>query len=136
MDDQTRQAKAITLDGAPAAAALVDDDAMTSIALPARAVVGASFAAPVALSHYTLTGGARPPRQLAWTLEGRTGNGRWTVLDRRRAESFAWERQLRPFRIARPGAYAEYRLRFSGGAAFELAELELLTSGPAAPVAP
>ncbi|MGM9484298.1 GH92 family glycosyl hydrolase [Roseateles sp. NT4] len=136
MEDRTRQARAITVDGAPAASALVDDDATTSLTLPPRAVVGASFAEPLLLSHYTLTSGVTPLRQLAWTLEGRTGNGRWSVLDQRRAEGFAWERQLRPFRIARPGTYAQYRLRFESGAAFELAELELLTSGPAAQAMP
>ena len=51
------------------------------------------------------------------------------VLDRRADESFAWPQQLRPFRVAKPGAYREYRLRFEQGA--ELAEIELLESGPA-----
>ena len=53
------------------------------------------------------------------------------MLDRRGGEHFAWEQQLRPFRIAQPGAYREYRLRFDNQAAFELAEIELLASAAA-----
>ena len=40
--------------------------------------------------------------------------------------------ELRPFGIAKPGAYREYRMRFAQGATFELAELELLEAGPSA----
>ncbi|MFT7722891.1 MAG: GH92 family glycosyl hydrolase [Roseateles sp.] len=131
LDDATPRAAAVTHDGGRPAGALVDDDATTTLPLRARASVELAFAAPTAASHYTLTGGAVPPRPLGWTLEARDGRGRWTVLDRRRHERFDWPAQLRPFRIASPGAYREYRLRFDGGAAFELAELELLAPGPA-----
>ncbi|WP_020655106.1 GH92 family glycosyl hydrolase [Massilia niastensis] len=131
--DRSGRAEAVTLDGERTAGALVDDDASTSLSLQARSNVGFAFADPAAISHYTITGGKAPPHNLAWALEGRNGKGRWTVLDRRRQERFTWERQLRPFRVARPGAYREYRLRFENGATFELAELELLESGASAP---
>ena len=128
MKDRTNGAAAITLDGGVPAGALVDDDASTSLSLQGRAAIGFAFADSTAISYYTITGGKAPPHKLAWTLEGRNGKGSWSVLDRRGHERFAWEQQLRPFRIAKPGAYREYRLRFENGAAFELAELELLQS--------
>jgi predicted alpha-1,2-mannosidase len=108
---------------------LADDDAATSQPLAQGAALVYGFASPAAVSHYTITGGKTAPAKLAWTLEGRDAKGAWTVLDRRADESFAWPQQLRPFRVARPGAYREYRLRFEQGA--ELAEIELLESGPA-----
>jgi predicted alpha-1,2-mannosidase len=124
--DLSGGATAVTLEGAASAAALVDDDAATALALPARAGVGFSFAEAAKASHYTVTSGKAALPHLGWTLEGRNGKGAWTALDKRSDEAFAWERQLRPFRIAKPGAYREYRLRFTNGAAIELAELELL----------
>ena len=128
LQDRSASARAVTVSGASPSSALVDDDATTTLALPARASVGLAFVAPVSASHYTLTGGKTPQAGLGWTLEGRGAKGRWVVLDRRRGEAFAWEQQLRPFRIARPGAYREYRLRFGNGTAFELGEVELLTA--------
>jgi hypothetical protein len=124
--DLSGGATAVTLEGAASAAVLVDDDAATALALPARAGVGFSFAEAAKASHYTITSGKAALPHLGWTLEGRNGKGAWTALDKRSDEAFAWERQLRPFRIAKPGAYREYRLRFTNGAAIELAELELL----------
>ncbi|NML59807.1 glycoside hydrolase family 92 protein [Massilia sp. RP-1-19] len=128
MKDRAKGAAAITVDSGVAAGGLVDDDASTSLSLHGRAVVGFAFAGSTAISYYTITGGKAPPDKLAWTLEGRNGKGSWAVLDRRSHERFAWQQQLRPFRIARPGGYREYRLRFENAAAFELAELELLDS--------
>ena len=131
MRDLSGRATAVTLEGAGAAAALVDDDAATALPLPARASVGFAFAEPAKASYYTITGGKAPLQGLGWTLEGRSssGKGAWTVLDQRRGEAFAWAQQLRPFRIAKPGAYREYRLRFDNGTAVEVAELELLEQG-------
>ncbi|MDH5825006.1 GH92 family glycosyl hydrolase [Luteimonas sp. RD2P54] len=129
--DQTPQAEALAA-GGDRPAVLLDDDAATSAALPAGASVEFRFSAPTAISHYTLTSGGAPLAGLAWTLEGRTGAGPWIALDRRRDEAFRWARQLRPFGLAEPGEYLAYRLRFSGEAAVELAELELLQAGAAA----
>lgn len=128
MRDLSGQAT-VTLEGQPAPSALVDDDAATTLALPARAGVGFAFPQAATVGYYTVTGGKTAPQQLGWTLEGRNGKGNWTVLDQRKGEDFAWAQQLRPFAVAKPGAYREYRLRFENGATVELAELELLTSG-------
>jgi hypothetical protein len=137
--DRSGQARTTLLAGAGSAAALVDDDASTELALPARASIGFAFdqaATPANITQYTITGGKTPPGALNWTLEGRNSTGGaggergWQVLDQRRDERFDWERQLRPFGIAKPGAYREYRLRFDNGAPITLSELELLESGP------
>jgi len=125
--DQSPQAEAIVLSGGLVAKDLVDDDAATSLSLPAQATVDVRFRAPTRVSHYTLTSGGEPRGDLGWTFQGRKkGSGAWVTLDQRRGERFPWARQLRPFRIGRPGEYLEYRLQFSGDAVVDLAELELL----------
>ncbi|MGV9888480.1 GH92 family glycosyl hydrolase [Streptomyces sp. NPDC003395] len=59
-----------------------------------------------------------------WRLEGSADGTTWQTLDERSGQSFAWDRQTRAFTVARPGAYAKYRLVFTGEAT--LAEVELL----------
>jgi len=105
--------------------ALVDDDAGTVVPLGASAVsfTGVSEGVP---SMYTLTSGNAPIRGGEWTLEARRSGGRWITLDQRRGEDFAWAQQTRPFGIATPGRYAEYRLRIAGPGRMQLAEVELL----------
>lgn len=105
--------------------ALVDDDAGTVVPLGASAVsfTGVSEGVP---SMYTLTSGNAPIRGGEWTLEARRSGGRWITLDQRRGEDFAWAQQTRPFGIATPGRYAEYRLRIAGPGRLQLAEVELL----------
>jgi hypothetical protein len=76
---------------------------------------------------YTLTSGEGPIRGAGWTLEARSGGGRWTTLDQRRGEDFSAARQTRPFRIASPSRYAEYRLRVAAPGRLQLAEIELLS---------
>ena len=44
----------------------------------------------------------------------------------RSGEAFESARQTRPFRIARPGRYSEYRLRLAAPGRLPLAEIELL----------
>lgn len=127
--DQSAQAE-VTLDGGQPAAALVDDDALTALPLPPHGVVNFRFAQPVPVSHYTVTNAGTPQPALGWVLEGRQPGGPWVLLDERRAQRFEAPRQLRPFRVAHAGRYAEYRLRFDADAGFELAELELLRREP------
>lgn len=127
--DALPEAEAVTLAGHPSAADLIDDDASTSQTLPARATVAFRFRAPARVGHYTITSGGEPLAGLAWTLQGRNGSGAWITLDRRHDERFAWARQLRPFLVEKPDEYREYRLQFSGEAAVDLSELELLRSG-------
>ncbi|MBD8636168.1 MULTISPECIES: GH92 family glycosyl hydrolase [unclassified Stenotrophomonas] len=123
-----RGAKAALEDGR-ALDALLDDDAGTAVPLGAKASVVFTGAATGVPSMYTLTSGDGAIRGGEWTLEARTTNGRWTTLDARKAEDFAWARQTRPFRIAKPGHYAEYRLRINAPGRLQLAEVELLAPG-------
>jgi len=109
--------------------ALVDDNATTAAPLGAKATVMFSGIADGAASMYTLTSDENSIRGGAWTLEARTPGGRWTTLDTRTAEDFAWARQTRPFRIAKPGRYAQYRLRIGAPGRMQLAEVELLAAG-------
>ena len=81
-------------------------------------------------TYYTLTSGETPLRSTGWVLEARNGEGAWTELDRRQDERFDWPRQLRPFRIAQPGSWHEYRLRPLGPGPMALAEFELLQPAP------
>jgi len=120
------------LSGVAKPGALLDDDAATQLAIPARASVSFALAAPTTISYYTITAGKAALQGLGWTLEGRGGKGgnRWVQLDKRSGERFDWALQLRPFGIVKPGAYREYRLRFDNGSTVELAELELLESAP------
>lgn len=105
---------------------LIDDDAATATALGGSSTLVFSGVAGGAPSLYTLTSGNGAIRGAAWTLEARTAGGRWKVLDQRKAEAFEWAEQTRPFRIAQPGRYAEYRLRIGGPGRLQLAEVELL----------
>ena len=124
--DVSSDAQDIALAGHKTATRLVDNDSSTSLELAAHATVGFRFRTPTDLSYYTLTSGGRPLDGLAWILQGRNAGGFWTTLDRRGAERFQWAQQLRPFRIGKPGDYREYRLQFSGDAAIDLSEVELL----------
>ena len=117
-------ARAQAADGA-ALPALLDDDAATTVALGTGSITftGVGDGAP---TMYTLTSGNGPIRGAQWTLEARSSGGRWTTLDQRRGEQFAWAQQTRPFAIGKPGRYAEYRLRIAAPGRLQLAEVELL----------
>jgi predicted alpha-1,2-mannosidase len=124
--DLTSNALSVSLGGRGKAGALVDDDASTGLSLRADAPLDFRFAAPARATHYALTSADQALPGLSWTLEGRSGDGAWTRLDHRREQAFPSGRQLRPFRIERPGDYAEYRLRLDAPAGVALAEVELL----------
>ncbi|MEI7032756.1 GH92 family glycosyl hydrolase [Streptomyces pratensis] len=100
---------------------LFDDTSATS------AAVG-SVELPVApgtkARQYTLTSAAADRAPKGWVLQGSVDGERWTDLDRRSDESFAWDRQTRVFSVDRTRAYAKYRLVLTDTAT--LAEVELL----------
>jgi len=123
--DHTRHARVIRIDH-DVASALVDDDAMSSVVVPAGASVIVQLEQPEPVEYYTLTNGSQALTGVDWTLEGRSGD-QWQELDARQAQDFPWVQQLRPFQVAHPGTYQEYRLRFSANApVLEWSELELL----------
>ena len=106
--------------------ALTDDDADTAVALGAGATISLSGGADGIPTMYTLTSGDGAIRGGQWVLEARSGNGSWRTLDQRDGEDFTSPRQTRPFRIATPARYSEYRLRVIGPGRLQLAEIELL----------
>ena len=78
--------------------------------------------------YYTLTSGSRGDDPRSWTLRGSDDGAQWTVVDQRAGETFRWRRQTRPFSVADPGTYRQYRLDIteSSGETVTLAEVELL----------
>jgi predicted alpha-1,2-mannosidase len=82
---------------------------------------------PRPVEIYTLTSGTRGA-PTAWALEGSADGKSWELLDRREGETFRWQRQTRPFALARPSAHPRYRLRVtaSTGRKLSLAQWELL----------
>jgi hypothetical protein len=83
---------------------------------------------------YTLTSGEVAGDARSWTLSGSNDGETWTVLDSRAGETFDWRLQTRPFKIQKPGGYANYRLDVtanSGETSTSLAEVELLGHPPA-----
>ncbi|GHD89073.1 GH92 family glycosyl hydrolase [Streptomyces naganishii] len=93
------------------------DATVTTVDLP---VSGAAKAV-----QYTLTSSGDHTRAPAgWTLQASADGTTWKTVDKRSGESFAWDRQTRPFTIASPGTYQKYRLVLDGAAT--LAEVELL----------
>lgn len=120
----------ITLADGGDVVALHDDDAGTVAAIAATSTLTLSGIARGTPTLYTLTNGNAALAASGWTLQARTADGAWKVIDQRGEETFEWPLQTRPFRIATPGAYAEYRLRFSAPAKVQLAEIELLGVEP------
>ena len=106
-------------------AALFDDTSATQVTVPAvldyRLADGATK-----VVFYTLTSGESGTAPSGWRLLGSTNGSTWTAIDKRRGESFRWQRQTRAFKVADPGAYAHYRLEITSGAPTTLAEVELL----------
>ncbi|MGC5167143.1 GH92 family glycosyl hydrolase [Luteimicrobium sp. DT211] len=111
--------------------ALVDDNSRSAVTFASAtpSVTWSSTSGPVAVASYTLTNGAGGSVPTAWTLEGSNDGQSWTMLDTRTDQKFAWATQTRPFTVAKPTLYAQYRLHVtatSDGSAPTLAELELL----------
>ncbi|MET0289293.1 MAG: GH92 family glycosyl hydrolase [Pseudoxanthomonas sp.] len=128
------QAK-VTLHDGREAAALRDDDGRTTLPLMGKtAGVDITLTSPQQPVFYTLTNGERAIEGASWTLEARRGDGSWQILDTRTAEDFQWSLQLRPFRIAKPGRYDQYRLRFTARGRMQLAEVELLAPNTPVPL--
>ncbi|MFI1574627.1 GH92 family glycosyl hydrolase [Streptomyces anulatus] len=102
--------------------ALFDDTSATS-----AAVGSVELPVPSATKgiQYTLTSAAADKAPKGWTLQGSADGEKWTDIDRRSGQSFAWDKQTRVFSVDRPGSYEKYRLVLTGSAT--LAEVELLS---------
>ncbi|MGV9625644.1 GH92 family glycosyl hydrolase [Streptomyces sp. NPDC003487] len=102
--------------------ALFDDTSATEAAVT---TLDLPVTGPTEGVQYTLTSPKDHTKAPSgWRLEGSADGTTWQTLDERSGQSFAWDRQTRAFTVARPGAYAKYRLVFTGEAT--LAEVELL----------
>ncbi|GAA2729580.1 GH92 family glycosyl hydrolase [Streptomyces nogalater] len=118
-DDKVPEPRADVLKGA---GPLFDDTSATSTTLTSAELPAQGAVRPV---RYTLTSGAdHTTAPSGWTLQGSADGTTWRTLDHRSGETFAWDRQTRPFTIAAPGTYARYRLVLDGEST--LAEVELL----------
>ncbi|MFF6778772.1 GH92 family glycosyl hydrolase [Streptomyces sp. NPDC012637] len=123
-DDRVPAPRVDLVEGA-GAGPLFDDTSAT--AGPVAGPVELPVAGRVKAVQYTLTSSAdRAKAPAGWVLQGSADGATWTDLDRRDGESFAWDRQTRVFSVAKPGAYAKYRLVAAGPAPAELAEVQLL----------
>src|SRR4051812_13077070 len=108
---------------------LFDNSSATS------APVSGNVALPVAGQRrkaelYTITSantaGADPT---GWTLQGSNDGTTWFGLDKRANQAWTWRQYTRPFTIAQPGYYSQYRLVLDDASA-TVAELELLAAAP------
>ncbi|MGG7570890.1 GH92 family glycosyl hydrolase [Streptomyces sirii] len=105
----------------PDGGALFDNTSDTAAEFTTATV---ALTAPQPVTSYTLTSAAKENAPTSWVLEASDDGRRWTQVDRRRTESFTWDRQTRVFEISRPGSYRHYRLVADGRPV--LAEIELL----------
>lgn len=76
------------------------------------------------VTSYTLTSADKDDAPRGWVLEGSRDGEKWREVDRRRGESFRWDRQTRVFEVRDPGTYRQYRLVPARGAT--LSQIELL----------
>jgi predicted alpha-1,2-mannosidase len=112
-------------------AALFDDTSRTHVTFrtPAPWLSYRLPGAGAAVRCYTLTSGPDGDDPRSWTLRGSDDGAQWTVVDERRGETFRWRRQTRPFTVADPGTYRQYRLDItenSGAETVTLAQVEFL----------
>lgn len=121
-------AKATLADGS-VAAELIDNDADSALGMGDVGTVTFTGLMDGQATLYTLTSGESSIRAAEWVLEARTAGGGWKTVDQRKGEAFQWSQQTRPFKIAQPGKYAEYRLRIKAQGRAQLAEVELLAPG-------
>ncbi|MEV4438341.1 GH92 family glycosyl hydrolase [Streptomyces sp. NPDC049577] len=121
--DATDPRTEVVTTGGGDGARLVDDTSATDTSFSSAEF---RLGRPARAVQYTLTSSDHALAPRGWVLQGSADGATWRDLDRRSGESFAWNRQTRPFTIATPGSYARYRLVPAGGGA-TLAEVELLT---------
>ncbi|MFE5112933.1 GH92 family glycosyl hydrolase [Streptomyces sp. NPDC056663] len=119
-DDQVPSPKKDVLKGE---GALYDNTSATTATVsgPVELPVPASTKAV----QYTLTSAAAAKAPKGWVLQGSSDGTTWTDLDKRSAQSFAWDKQTRVFSVSSTGTYEHYRLVPEGEGT--LAEVELIS---------
>ena len=121
----------VTTSDGTAPAAIVDDNSRSAVTFTSTTptVTWTSASGPTAVASYTITNGATGSAPTSWRLEGSDDGQSWTPLDERAGQKFAWATQTRPFQVAKPALFSQYRLAItatSDGAAPTVAEVELL----------
>ena len=108
--------------------ALFDDTSATQVSFTAAnpSITYHFASAAQTVTFYTLTSGTTAADPTGWTLSGSTDGSAWTIIDTRTSQIFPWRQQTRAFKVAKPGAYAYYRIDSTGAAGTTLAEVELL----------
>ncbi|MFG1995521.1 GH92 family glycosyl hydrolase [Actinoplanes sp. NPDC048988] len=119
--------------GTTNAAQLFDDSSSTQLTFDSATptVTWAYRGGKQTPTYYTLTSGAVAGDPTDWKLQGSKDGVTWTTVDSRKGEVFAWRNQTRPFAIAKPGSFSQFRLVVgkSSAASVSLAEIELLAGG-------
>ncbi|WP_405581728.1 GH92 family glycosyl hydrolase [Streptomyces sp. NBC_01190] len=123
-----------TTDGGQDASKLFDDTSTTQVTFAdgTPRVTWAYRGGKQAPTYYTLTSGASAGDPQDWKLQGSNDGITWTTVDSRSGQAFPWRDQTRPFAIAKPGRFAQFRLvvtKTTGAARTNLAEVELLAGG-------
>ena len=123
-----------TATGGQDAAKLFDDSSSTQMTFASGTpqITWSYRGGKQAPTYYTLTSGAKAGDPADWKLQGSRDGITWTTVDSRSGEVFPWRNQTRPFRISRPGQFAQFRLvvtKTAGATQANLAEIELLAGG-------
>ncbi|MCS4276528.1 putative alpha-1,2-mannosidase [Mycetocola sp. BIGb0189] len=109
---------------------LVDNNAASQMSFASKTPqITVAYQGPAqSPTFYTLTSGtSTATAPTGWTLEGSNDGKTWSVVDTRQNQKFDSALQTRPFKIAQPGSFAQFRLNVtSGGDSVALGELELL----------
>jgi len=108
---------------------LFDDSSKTQVTFAdGTAQIGWTFKGKQKPTFYTITSGANPGDPTAWVVQGSNNGQDWTTVDTRSAQTFEWRTETRPFQIASPGSYQQYRIQVtaSSAATLNLAEVEFL----------
>ena len=103
---------------------LLDDTSGTESAFSEAAMEVRPGSRDEPVTSYTLTSADKAKAPRSWVLEASDDGEKWKPVDRRRDESFRWDRQTRVFAVDDPGAYRHYRLVPSDEST--LAEIELI----------
>jgi hypothetical protein len=108
--------------------ALFDDTSASQVSFTAAnpSITYHFASAAQTATFYTLTSGTTAADPTGWTLSGSNDGSAWTTIDTRTSQTFPWRQQTRAFKVAKPGAYAYYRIDLTGAAGTTLAEVELL----------
>ena len=123
-----------TADAGQDASKLFDDTSTTQVTFPTGTprITWVYRGGKQAPTTYTLTSGAAAGDPAAWKLQGSDDGITWATVDSRSGQTFPWRDQTRPFTIARPGRFAQFRLvvtATTGAPQTNLAEIELLAGG-------